>query len=129
MKAEVKKQSATEEYWFEEGCHITEVANDEGDEHLSIAKARVEPGTTTAWHRLEGVTERYIILSGCGLVELGESYRKEVQLGDVVRIPAGVRQRITNRGGVDLVFFAVCAPPFTRECYTALSIDSANQPS
>lgn len=116
----MKKQGATSEYWFEEGCHICEVANDAGDEHLSIARARVTPGTTTAWHKLTDVTERYIIVSGHGKVEIGESTCMDVQTGDVVRIPAGIRQRISNIGNVDLVFYAVCAPPFYKECYIAL---------
>jgi len=120
MKVEVKKQSTTREYWFKEGCYISEVANDAGDEHLSIARARVEAGTTTAWHKLTDVIERYIIVSGHGRVEIGEDECVDVQTGDVVRIPAGTAQRISNIGEVDLVFYAVCTPPFYEECYIAL---------
>lgn len=120
MKIEVKKHSAADEYWFDEGCHISEVANDAGDEHLSIARARVEPGMTTAWHMLAKTTERYIIVSGSGRVEIGESLCRNVAKGDVVRIPAGVKQRIANTGEEDLIFYAVCVPPFTKECYIAL---------
>ncbi len=120
MKAEVKKQCTVDEYWFEEGCYISEIANDTGDSHLSIAKARVKPGTTTAWHKLKDTAERYIIVSGYGRVELGECTCVDVEEGDVVRIPAWTRQRITNKGVTDLVFYAICTPPFTRECYIAL---------
>ena len=88
MKAEVKKQSTTREYWFKEGCYISEVANDARDEYLSIARARVEPETTTAWYKLTGVTERYVIISGRGRVEIGEDKCVDVQTGDVVRIPS-----------------------------------------
>lgn len=120
MKAEVKKHSAINEYWFEEGCYISEVANDTGDEHISIARARVKPGTTTAWHKLIDVTERYIIVAGQGRVEIGKDKWVGVEKGDVVRIPAGTRQRISNIGEIDLVFYAVCTPPFYKECYIAL---------
>jgi len=37
-----------------------------------------------------------------------------------VRIPAGIRQRITNIGTQDLVFYAVCAPPFQQSLYVNL---------
>jgi mannose-6-phosphate isomerase-like protein (cupin superfamily) len=120
MQAQIKRASQAVEFWTEERCFITETANDNGDEAVSIARARVQPGITTAWHRLEGVTERYIIVSGQGRVEIGTAPPEAVGPGDVVRIPAEVRQRITNTGSDDLIFFAVCCPPFQRQCYIGL---------
>ena len=60
------------EYFTEERCFILESWNDPRDPHVSIARARVEPGVTTRWHRLAGVTERYCILAGRGRVEIGD---------------------------------------------------------
>ena len=59
------------EYFFAEGCFITEWWNSTADAAVSVARARVEPGVTTRWHRLRGVTERYLILEGQGRVEVG----------------------------------------------------------
>ena len=59
-----------QEYWFEEGCFITEWLNTPDDPALSIARARVTPGVTTRLHRLAGTVERYVILEGQGRVEL-----------------------------------------------------------
>lgn len=120
MRAEVRKHDAAVEFTTPERCHITEVANDAGDELVSIARARVEPDVTTAWHRLKGVSERYIIVSGEGRVEIGELQPVDVCAGDVVRIPADVAQRISNTGNDDLVFYAVCSPPFEAGCYVSL---------
>jgi len=61
-----------DEYYFAEGCFITEAWNAPADEAVSVARARVEPGVTTRWHRLHGVTERYVILEGRGRVEVGD---------------------------------------------------------
>lgn len=36
--------------------------------------------------------------------------------GDSVAIPAGAVHQITNDGSVDLVFLAVCVPPWTPDC-------------
>jgi mannose-6-phosphate isomerase-like protein (cupin superfamily) len=58
-------------YFFAEGCFITEWWNTPGDAEVSVARARVAPGVTTPWHRLRGVTERYLILEGQGHVEVG----------------------------------------------------------
>ena len=44
MQPEVKKADQAIEFETDERCHITEVANDSGDEFVSIARARVEPG-------------------------------------------------------------------------------------
>ena len=120
MLAEIKRANQAREFETDERCHISEVANDPGDELVSIARARVEPGVTTAWHRLDGITERYLIVSGSGRVEVDNLEPGNVVPGDVVRIPAGKRQRITNTGQEDLVFFAICTPPFHKDSYVSL---------
>jgi mannose-6-phosphate isomerase-like protein (cupin superfamily) len=87
------------------------------DPDVSLARARVEPGVTTALHRLQGVAERYVLLAGTGRVEIASLPPMDVGPGDVVLIPAGAEQRITNTGQSDLVFLCICTPPFTPDCY------------
>lgn len=108
------------EYWFEEGCYINELHNDPFDSSVSIARARVAPGMRTRWHRLHGLWERYVMQSGQGSVEVGELAPRDVGPGDVVLIPPGCAQRITNTGTEDLVFLAICTPRFVREVYEDL---------
>jgi mannose-6-phosphate isomerase-like protein (cupin superfamily) len=114
MQAQIKRASQAVEFWTEERCFITETANDNGDEAVSIARARVQPGVTTAWHRLEGVTERYIIVSGQGRVEIGTAPPEAVGPGDVVRIPAEVPQRITNTGRRRFDYLCGVLPAFSK---------------
>jgi mannose-6-phosphate isomerase-like protein (cupin superfamily) len=102
-----------------ERCSILELVS-ASDDCLSIAQARVGPGTTTVWHRLHAVDERYVVLAGRGRVEVGREPAQEVERGDVVLIPAGTPQRIQNIGRDDLVFLCVCTPGFTQECYEDL---------
>jgi len=116
------QHEAMAEYYFTEGCFITECWNAPLDQAVSVARARVEPGMTTRWHRLRGVTERYLILEGQGWVEVGDRPPEDVGPGAVVLIPPGVRQRITHTGKVDLVFLAVCTPRFTQACYEDLGV-------
>lgn len=120
MKAEVLKGAAKEEFETQERCRILEVANDSGDEFVSIARARIGPGGVTALHRLHGVAERYLIVSGRGRVELGGRAPVDVSEGDVVRIPPGVAQRMANIGTGDLLFYCICTPPFRQACYETL---------
>ena len=104
------------EYFFAEGCHILETLNDPADPDCSIVRARVEPGVTTHWHRLRDIHERYVILQGQGLAEVGDG-QYPVGPGDVVLIPPMVRQRIRNTGDRDLLFLAVCTPRFSVDNY------------
>ena len=120
MKASVRRLVPADEFAIPEGCSIVEVSNSPDDPQLSIARARVEPGVTTQWHRLAGIAERYVILEGRGRVEIGDRPPEEVHPGDVVLIPPLCRQRITNIGSADLVFLAVCTPRFERNRYEAL---------
>lgn len=108
------------EFSTEERCSIVELSNDPRDPAVSIAQARVAPGVCTQWHRLEGIVERYLIVSGRGEVEVGDQDAAHVGPQDVVWIPAGVRQRIRNIGSDDLIFLAICTPRFVPSAYTRL---------
>ena len=100
-----------------ERCDIAELSNTPDDPELSVARARVAPGVTTRWHRLEGIAERYVILQGQGRAELGGLPPQELLPGDVLRIAPGQPQRITNTGTEDLLFLALCTPRFRWDAY------------
>ena len=109
-----------------EGCYISELSNSDADPDLSIAQARVPPGVTTEWHRLSGTHERYLILEGEGIVEVEGLPATPVRDHDVVLIPAGSRQRITNSSkSADLRFLALCTPAFREENYVLAEQDEA----
>jgi mannose-6-phosphate isomerase-like protein (cupin superfamily) len=116
----IRRASEQTPFDTEERCEITELSNLSADPGVSIAKARVKPGVTTAWHRLRGTCERYVILEGQGRVEVGDLEPTRVGPGDVVLIPPMCRQRICNDGTGDLVFLAVCSPRFVPQAYEAL---------
>jgi mannose-6-phosphate isomerase-like protein (cupin superfamily) len=125
MKARVLLNASAHEYFFAEGCYISEWSNSPDDAEASIARARVLPGVTTRWHSLKAITERYVILQGDGEAEVGGLPTMHVTAGDVVVIPAGVRQRIRNSGETDLVFLAVCTPRFVLEAY--IDLETGNE--
>ena len=117
MDTAVIRPDPGSEYHTPERCHILEMSNSGADEVLSIARARVEPGVTTALHRVRDTAERYVILEGAGRVQLGDRRPEAVEVGDVVLIPPGLEQRITNTGDTDLIFLALCTPRFRQENY------------
>jgi mannose-6-phosphate isomerase-like protein (cupin superfamily) len=123
MRATILPMQRGDEHLTEERCHILELSNTPDDPDVSIARARVAPGVSTRWHQLRDTAERYVILEGSGCVEIGELPSQEVSVGDVVRIPPGCRQRITNVGTQDLIFLAICTPRFCWEAYE--DIDAA----
>ena len=113
----IRRIDLAAEFYISEGCYIIELSNTPDDPQVSIARARVAPGVTTRWHRLSGITERYVIVEGRGRAEVGDLPPQEVSPGDVVLIPPSCRQRITNVGTEDLIFLAICTPRFRPDAY------------
>jgi len=120
MKPRVIRHSEIQEYFTKERCFVRELAGEGLDPGLSFALARVEAGVTTAWHSLKGTSERYLVISGRGTVEVGDLPSTEVLSGDLVLIPPDTPQRITCDGPEDLVFCCVCRPPFEPQAYVDL---------
>jgi mannose-6-phosphate isomerase-like protein (cupin superfamily) len=114
MHAKIVKANSINEQLTPERCFVAE---NFGNESVSIAIARVKSGVTTKAHHLLGVDEIYIITEGQGRVVVGDLEPSPVNVGDVVYIPAETSQKITNTGKTDLVFYCVCTPRFTEACY------------
>ncbi len=119
MEPRIITEDLSKEYHTSERCHILKNWSS-AEEGLSIARARVEPGITTQRHILNGVDEKYLIIGGKGKMEVGDLPATEVKAGDLVVIPAGTPQRITNLGDEDLLFYCICSPGFRPDCYTSL---------
>ncbi len=66
MRTEIRRADPGHEFETPERCLILEIANDEGDDELSISRARVPPGVTTEWHELRNTNERYVIVGFFG---------------------------------------------------------------
>ena len=120
MKPVINHYQPLSDFFIDEGCYINELSNSADDPGLSIARARVPPGVTTHWHSLDGITERYCILEGEGMVEVGDLPAEIVGIGDVVIIPPGCAQRISNCGDGKLIFLAICTPRFEPAHYRDL---------
>jgi len=119
-KPGVHRFDVAAEYFTDERCHILELANSAADPAVSIARARVEPGVTTKRHRVAGTAERYVVLEGAGRVQVDGMAVQDVGAGDVVIIPPGVTQAISNTGACDLVFLCICTPRFEWDNYDSL---------
>lgn len=114
MEPKIVKAKSLKETLTPEHCFLYE---NWSTPKVSIARARVRPGVTTRAHHLEGADEIYIVTEGKGRVEIAGIKPTDVTAGDVVVIPMGTSQRITNIGKTDLVFYCVCTPRFTADCY------------
>ena len=114
MKPKIIKANSLKEFSTAERCFIAE---NYSSKSISVARARVQPEVTTVAHHLNGVNEIYLVTSGRGKVNVGDLEPTEVGAGDVIVIPAGTPQKITNIGKTDLVFYCICIPKFTAGCY------------
>jgi len=116
MKPEIIKAINLKETFTSERCFIAENCRS-SDGKVSVARARVKAGVTTISHHLNEIDEIYIITKGAGIVQFENLEPTQVTAGDVVYIPAGASQKITNTGKSDLIFYCVCTPCFNQECY------------
>jgi len=114
MHPKIVKAKSLRETLTLEHCFICE---NWSSKNVSIARARVKSGVTTKAHHLAGVDEIYLITKGKGEVKIGNLEPTEVKAGDTIFIPAGVSQQIANISKSDLVFYCICTPKFTTECY------------
>ncbi len=114
MQPKIVKANILNPYLTPERCYIAE---NYSDKDVSIAVAKVKPGVTTKAHHLKGIQEIYIITAGEGEVAFSGLELTQVSVGDVIVIPAGASQKITNTGKTDLVFYCVCTPRFMEACY------------
>jgi NAD(P)-dependent dehydrogenase (short-subunit alcohol dehydrogenase family)/mannose-6-phosphate isomerase-like protein (cupin superfamily) len=112
----VIRAAGVEELSFVEGIKVKEVYNTARDPERSLAQVSVDPGMTTALHWLD-VFELQRIVSGSGRVVLGGAPPQDVTAGDVVVIPPGTTQRITNTGSTPLLLDCICTGRFVESAY------------
>jgi mannose-6-phosphate isomerase-like protein (cupin superfamily) len=105
-----------EEFISGDGAHLRELLHPDKaplELRYSLAHAIVEPGSSTAPHRLR-TSEVYYLLSGTGRMSI-EDEMKDVGPQETVYIPPGAIQYITNTGVEDLVFLCIVDPAWRPE--------------
>jgi mannose-6-phosphate isomerase-like protein (cupin superfamily) len=80
----------------------------------SLAEATVPPGRTTTGHRHPESEEIYFIVSGSGVLTVGDEASR-VKPGDAVLIPPGTHHAAANDGAGPLVLLCCCAPPYSHD--------------
>ena len=68
-RAEILQADEAAEFATSERCSILEFANDPAIRRFRSRARTGCSGVTTAWHRLVGVSERYLIVSGRGALK------------------------------------------------------------
>lgn len=89
----------------------------------SLAEETLPPGCAVTPHRHRQIEEIYYILSGRGLMTVGDETR-EVGPGDAVYIPRGNRHTLENTGTDAIKLILVCGPAFFYEDEIADGIDT-----
>ena len=93
-----------------------------GDLACSIAHAIVPKGESTLPHRLLESTELYYILKGTGSIQIdGET--SPVRPGQIVLIPPGAVQNISNTGTCDLIFLCIVSPKWQARDEELVTVD------
>jgi mannose-6-phosphate isomerase-like protein (cupin superfamily) len=77
----------------------------------SLAEARIAVGTATQEHYHPQCEEIYYITHGTGKMRI-ENEMRDVQVGDAIAIPPGLKHKIWNTGTDVLRLLCCCAPAY-----------------
>ncbi len=77
----------------------------------SLAEETLPPGASVTPHRHEVLEEIYYILSGQGIMNIGDE-EQAVGAGDAIYIPKHHRHTLTNTGDEAMKILLVCGPAF-----------------
>lgn len=77
----------------------------------SLAEETLPPGKTVTPHHHEVLEEIYYILSGSGVMTVGDE-SQAVSAGDAIYIPKNNVHSLTNTGEEEMKILLVCGPAF-----------------
>jgi mannose-6-phosphate isomerase-like protein (cupin superfamily) len=85
-----------------------------GVTQCSLAEEMLPPGCAVTPHHHREMEEIYYIVSGSGLMTVGDETR-EVEAGDAVYVPRGHRHTLENTGNQPITLLVACGPAFFYE--------------
>jgi mannose-6-phosphate isomerase-like protein (cupin superfamily) len=85
-----------------------------GITQCSLAEEMLPPGCAVTPHHHREMEEIYYIVSGSGLMTVGDETR-EVEAGDAVYVPRGHRHTLENTGNQPITLLVACGPAFFYE--------------
>lgn len=93
-----------------------------GTQQHSLALITLPPGKQSLKHYHPEAEESYTLLAGNAQLTLDDQVI-HLFAGDSVAIPPGCVHQVTNTGDDNLVFLAVCVPPWTPACSVFIDED------
>lgn len=112
----IKRLAGCREIVAGDGTRLRELLHPERDPvgiRCSLAIARLEPGQSSAPHRLKS-SEVYYVIGGVGMMHVDEE-TEAIGPGDAVSIPAGAIQWLENPGGEAVEFACIVDPAWRQE--------------
>jgi len=110
---DVARLSEIQPFTTKDGSEIRELLAHRNSalRNQSLAEARVPVGGATQEHYHPRAEEIYFITEGCGMIAL-DGHERDVEPGDAIAIPPGVRHKLWNTGNIVLRLLCCCAPAY-----------------
>jgi len=110
---DIKNLDAVAAFTTKDGSEIRELLahRNSAIRNQSLAEARIPVGGSTLEHFHPKAEEIYFITAGSGKMRI-ENETRDVNIGDAIAIPAGLKHKIWNTGGNVLRLLCCCAPAY-----------------
>lgn len=124
MKPNRTVQEDIESYITKDGSRITELMHPALHAVMSqsLAEANIPAGVATHLHLHKTSEEIYHVVSGNGLMTLGEE-NISISAGNTVCIAPGTSHCVENTGTEDLIILCSCSPAYSHEDTVLLELD------
>lgn len=103
-------------YITRDGSEIRELMHPSthGNRNQSLAEALIKPGQSTLLHRHHHTEELYFVVSGEGLMTLGDS-TVAIKTGDTIHIAPGTSHKVQASASAPLRILCCCSPAYSHE--------------
>lgn len=81
------------------------------DAQVTITRVTMQPGATQPRHAHEQAEQTWLVEQGSATLLLADEQTAQMQVGDVIRTPAGETHGIANSGSEVFVYLAITTPP------------------
>ena len=92
------------------GIRMKQLITSAQNPHASVSRVQVPPGSVIGWHNHGTQVETIYVISGAGVLTLGER-ESRFAAGEIVAVPAAIQHTLRNEGSEVVELLCLFTPP------------------